>query len=94
MAVDPQPEGEFFSVRSACGHVTLSALTAAADRLSNRFSRSGWERVGSKAAGATSEKLKLLPPPHRRGHGALFGEVFALRKGDSRPETASCREGA
>lgn len=91
MAVDPQPEGEFFSVRSACGHVTLSALTAAADRLSNRFSRSGWERVGLKAAGATSEKLKPFP---RRGHGALFGEVFALPKGDSRPETASCREGA
>lgn len=92
MAVDPQPEGEFFSVRSACRHVTLSALTAAADRLSNRFSRSGWERVGPKAAGATSEKLKPSLP--RASARALFGEVFALRKGDSRPETASCREGA
>jgi len=82
--VDPQPEGKFFSVE--CGYVTL---TAAADRLSNRFSRSGWERVRKPQV----QRAKNWSRPLRR-RGALFGEVFAFRKGDSRSETASCREGA
>lgn len=78
MAVDPQPEGEFFSVPSAYGHVTLNTP--------NRHGRSAVEQVLSIGKGLArkpqvqraknwSRPSSPFLPLSARRHETLFGEV-------------------